>query len=265
MPEYLPGGEPFLFPGNGTGCLLVHGFTGTPYEMRGLGTFLSTQFGYTVAGPALAGHATRVQDCARTTWRDWYATVDAAYRGLAARCDHIVAVGLSLGGALVLHLASHERLAGVVAVSAPAYVKHPLESWFRTLPILFRFFPYVAKDSTKDDTQDPTVRENHVAYDQTPTLAARSLILHLLPLVRSELPSIHSPALVIQGRADQTIPSDSLPIIYNALGSPDKQMLWLDRSGHLALEDYDKQRAFDAIAAFIAEHIPAPVPASSHA
>ena len=33
--------EPFYFPGNSTGCLLIHGFSGAPTEMRPLGDFLA--------------------------------------------------------------------------------------------------------------------------------------------------------------------------------------------------------------------------------
>ena len=41
--------EPFYFPGNSTGCLLIHGFTGAPMEMRPLGDFLAEK-GYSVLG-----------------------------------------------------------------------------------------------------------------------------------------------------------------------------------------------------------------------
>jgi carboxylesterase len=44
--------EPFFFPGNDTGCLLIHGFTGAPTEMRPLGEFLAGK-GYTVLGVRL--------------------------------------------------------------------------------------------------------------------------------------------------------------------------------------------------------------------
>ena len=50
----MPGAEPFYFSGDRTGCLLIHGFTGTPNEMRWLGTQLSTA-GHTVLGVRLAG------------------------------------------------------------------------------------------------------------------------------------------------------------------------------------------------------------------
>ena len=52
--------RPFFFAGGDVGCLLVHGFTGTPHEMRFLGERLAAQ-GYTVSGVCLAGHATSVK------------------------------------------------------------------------------------------------------------------------------------------------------------------------------------------------------------
>jgi esterase/lipase len=51
-------GEPvkeFYFKGNNTGVLLIHGFTGTPSEMRLLGEYLAKK-GYTVKGILLKGH-----------------------------------------------------------------------------------------------------------------------------------------------------------------------------------------------------------------
>ena len=255
MREYLAGAEPFLFDGGQTGCLLIHGFTGTPYEMRGLGTFLSQEFGYTVSGPALAGHATRVEDCASTTWHDWYASVETAYHELQDHCTRIFAIGLSLGGALVLHLAEHQALAGVVAVSAPIYIKPPYEFWFRTFPFLFRVFPYIDKINSEDDTQDPAVRAKHPGYARTPTRAARSLILDLLPHVRADLVTIQTPTLLLQSCGDHTIPPDSMPIIYEALGTADKRQVWLDRGGHLVLEDYDHDRAFQLIGDFITRQL----------
>jgi len=41
FPLTIPSAEPFLHVGDRVGCLIVHGFTGTPYEMRPLGDYLS--------------------------------------------------------------------------------------------------------------------------------------------------------------------------------------------------------------------------------
>lgn len=254
MPTYLLGAEPFAFEGNSIGCLLVHGFTGTPFEMRGLGEYLHREFNYTVVAPVLAGHCTRVQDLHRTGWQDWYATVDDAYRELKARTRSVFAIGLSLGGALVLHLAANEPLSGVISVAAPAYFYHPLNKFFKHLPILHRVVPYIKKDPRHDDTQDPRIKENHPAYSHNPTLAARSIILGLLPEMRAELSRINCPTMLLQAHGDRTIPADSMPLIYGSLTARDKSMHWISRGGHLVLEDYGKDEAFRLIADFIPQY-----------
>ncbi len=257
MPTYLPNAEPFFFKGTRTGCLLIHGFTGTPYEMRGLGTWLSTNFGYTVFGPALAGHATHHAHMARTTWEDWYASVNEAYRELASQCDQVFAIGLSLGGSLVFHLAAHEPLDGVISIAAPIQANPPQAKWFRVFPFLFHLVPYIRKNSSNDDTWDSSVREKHPSYDRVSTRAAHSLIVGLLPHLRGDLGQIRAPALLIHARADRTVPLESMPFIFERLGSTDKKMIELERGGHLVLEDFAKDAAFRAIADFIREHIPA--------
>ena len=71
MAELMPGAEPFFYEGGSIGCLLLHGFTATPQEMRQLGRFLE-QCGFTVNGVLLTGHGTQVQDLSHTTWHDWH-------------------------------------------------------------------------------------------------------------------------------------------------------------------------------------------------
>lgn len=253
MPNYLPGAEPFFFPGNRVGCLLIHGFTGTPYEMRGLGERLA-QEGYTVSGPVLAGHATCLEDMAKTRWSDWYASATEAYGQLARDCDDIFPIGLSLGGVLALHLSAHCRVNGVVAVSPPFAIKNSLILFFRVFPFLFTFFPYVRKDPSKDDTQDKTVRAKHPAYDGNPTRCAASLVLDLLPHIKTDLPKISAPVLLIQSHQDQAIAPDSIDRYYEKVASTDRRKLWLENSGHLVLEDYAKDQAFAAILEFVRAH-----------
>ena len=255
MPNYLPNAEPFHFPGNRVGCLLIHGFTGTPYEMRELGARLAAQ-GYTVLGPALAGHATRLEDMLPTRWYDWYASVTVAYDQLREQCDAIFPIGLSLGALLVLHLAAHRPVNGVVTASAPFTIQNSLIPFFRTFPFLYDLIPYVNKNPKNTDTQDPSVLSQHPEYPANPTHGAASLIFDFLPHLHDDLRDVQAPVLLIQGRGDRTIPANSMSEYYARLGSREKEMVWLERSGHLALEDYSKEAAFENTLRFVQAHIP---------
>ena len=53
-----------------------------------------------------------------TRWEDWSAAAEAAYVELAARCDSVVVVGLSMGGTLSVWLAErHPEIAALVLVN----------------------------------------------------------------------------------------------------------------------------------------------------
>lgn len=257
--KYIPGAEPFFHRGNRVGCLLLHGFTGTPNEVRELGERLHSH-GYTVLGPALAGHATQIEDMLPTRWGDWYKTVTDAYDQLSNQCDAIFPIGLSLGGILSLHLAAHREVAGVVAVSAPSSVKNWRIGFFRAFPFLLQLVPAIKKDLSRSDTQDPAVRTNHIRYNAYPTVAGASMIRDFFPHVMDDLRDIRAPALLIQPRGDRTIPPQSMETIYARLGSREKEMVWLPRGGHLALEDYSKEEAFAKILRFIETHASSSIP-----
>src|SRR5512134_1587597 len=122
MSQIIPTAEPFFFPGDSSkpACLLVHGFTGTPKEMRWMGEFLNGH-GYTCLGVRLAGHATHPEDMIRSRYTDWIGSVEDGYHLLRGVTDKIFLVGLSMGGDLALLLSTRlaQRVRGVVAMSTP--------------------------------------------------------------------------------------------------------------------------------------------------
>src|ERR1700690_3229103 len=114
--QIIPTAEPFLFPGSRTGCLLIHGFTGAPKEMRTMGEYLNQQNHYSCLGVRLNGHATQPEDMIRSNWSDWTASVEDGYHLLRGACDRIYLVGLSMGGVLSLLMSTRLDVAGVVAM-----------------------------------------------------------------------------------------------------------------------------------------------------
>ena len=121
--------EPFFLPGSRTGILLIHGFTGTPKEMRWMGEYLNRELGFTCLGVRLAGHATRPKDMVRSRWTDWTASVEDGYNLLRGAVDNIYLVGLSMGGALSLLMSTRLNVKGIVTISAPYMMPDEHPAW----------------------------------------------------------------------------------------------------------------------------------------
>jgi len=118
-PFLIPTAEPFFLPGNEIGCLLVHGFTDSPKEMRPLGEYLNHQ-GFSVLGVRVAGHATTVANLKRTRWQDLVASVEDGYYLLKnnSKINKVFIIGHSMGSGLALFVSSYLPVNGVVALAS---------------------------------------------------------------------------------------------------------------------------------------------------
>lgn len=248
MTIFPEGGEPFFFPGGRTGCLLIHGFTGAPNEMRLLGEHLAA-CGFSVLGIRLSGHGTDMTDLLRAREQDWVASVEDGYHLLRGCTDHIVVLGLSMGGVLALHAGACLPVDGVVAMSAPYRTPHPLIQHMRpALPLLSLFWRYAKKSDS--DLVDEAARETHVDYEAHPLRAVAELE-DLVREMQASLPDVRIPVLLIHSRGDTTVPSDHVGLITNALGSKDIETVWLQSSGHVITRDVEQDRVFKACERFI--------------
>jgi carboxylesterase len=253
----IPTAEPFFFPGGPTGCLLVHGFTGTPKEMRWMGEYLSAE-GYTVAAIRLAGHATQPEDMLRTRWQDWLASVEDGWHLLNTALTYTPAIqrrifvmGLSMGGVLSLLLGSQRYakrcpVSGVVAMSTPFEL--PQDWRMRYIRLLSLIQPEVAKGPP--DWHNPEAALDHIDYPAYPTRSIAQL-RDLLDEMRNALPQVLVPTLLIHSREDGGVAPKNMDKIYQRLGTPNKQKLWIDNSGHVITREPERLTVFQAATAFM--------------
>ncbi|NTV36925.1 MAG: alpha/beta fold hydrolase, partial [Anaerolineaceae bacterium] len=221
--------------------------TGTPKEMRWWGEDLAGR-GYTVLAPRLAGHATTPKDMLRTRWWDWLSSVEDAYNYLKGMTDTQVLMGLSLGGALALIGASIFPAAGVVAVSAPNHLPaDPRLPFARPLSLLV---PNTSKGAP--DWHNPDAAKDHAEYPTYPTRAIAELN-DCLKELRARLPLITIPALLIHSKKDHGVPPENAETNLKQLGSKQKEIFWVENSGHVIPREPDRQLAFNAAAAFISQ------------
>ncbi len=262
MSQIIPTAEPFFFPGNATstleervqarsvGCLLIHGFTGAPKEMRWMGEYLAGK-GYSVLGVRLTGHATRPEDMIRSRWTDWIASVEDGYHLLRGAADRIYLVGLSMGAVLSLLMSTRLETKGVVAISTPYNLP---DDWrLRFINWLSRLQPYLpkSKEPSSEGWFDKEAWKNHVSYSSNPVRSIGELN-KLLAEMRDALPKVRVPVLLVHSKADTYVPPESLEHVYAALvNAPDKTKLYVTGSGHVVTRDAARDQVFQAAYEFI--------------
>jgi carboxylesterase len=253
MPDLMPGAEPFFFQGGRVGVLLVHGFTGSPQEMRTLGEALAAE-GHTVLAVRLPHHATLPGDMARAHWRDWYAAALDGYFVLRGLCQSVFVMGLSMGGAIVLKMSAHYAVAGVVALSTPGLLFARKMDWrINFADVIAYVRPYIQKRAAQPT--DPEMHAKRVAYSVYPVRAVPQF-RQMLREADAVLPQVKVPVLLAHSRSDRLIPAENMPHIFARLGSAEKDMLWLERSDHVITEEIEREQVFARVNAFVRAHAP---------
>lgn len=239
-------------PDAGTAVLLLHGFTGTPYELRRLARGLGDA-GMHVEAPALRGHAGHPLDMRGVRWRDWAAEVRGHYRDLRRRFPQVVVAGLSMGAALSRLLLDEEQPPErLLLLAIPHRVLDPLG---RVLLPILRPFPFRdrwvwAKDGGSD-LADPRGRFKPLNYRWAP-LGALSELDDLLRRLRFRGRPATVPTLMLHGLRDWTAPPSGGREVLRRLGSQ-ARMFVLPRSGHVLTRDVDAERVAELAAAFLGE------------
>ena len=72
--------------------------------------------------------------------------------------------------------------------------------------------------------------------------------------VRADLPAIRTPALVVHGRQDHTVPMEDSLELTGCLGSDVIERLWLDKSFHIVTLDVERDTVIDGVTRFLAQH-----------
>ena len=85
--------------------LVLHGFTGNPYVDATPRRTTAPRRATASSCRDCPGHGTTIEDMVTTTWSDWSRPPKSAYDELAARCDEVAVVGLSMGGGLTAYVA----------------------------------------------------------------------------------------------------------------------------------------------------------------
>jgi carboxylesterase len=213
-----PEHQPFFLENGTPAALLVHGFPGTPDEMRPLAQALNAQ-GWTVQGLLLPGFGPQISAIGEYSFEDWRNAVFEALEALQSQHTPVLLVGYSMGGALSILAAASRQVDGL-ALLAPFLWQDAL--WQRLLaPVLRLALPRNIRPLRRVDFQNREIRQAVQSFfpgldlDNTQTqadLRQLSVPLTLLGNLRQagleayqQMGKVTAPTLVVQGNQDKTI------------------------------------------------------------
>lgn len=240
----------FTLEGGSVGILLIHGFTGSPAEMRLVGEYLN-QRDITVSVPCLPGHGTTLDDLNQCQWRDWTNHIEAEAAKLQSRCESVFVGGLSLGALLSLYLAANvPDLAGAALYSPSIMLTDPRRHF---LPIIKHLVGQLPKP--EDDFTDPEAKSRFWSYDAYPTAASHELI-KFIKQVKQSLPRVTCPIRILHSTGDTVMHPESAPYIYARVGSTDKEIVTLHNSGHVLTLDSEWKQVAEQTYQFAKKLVP---------
>ena len=245
-----PSAAPFDLAGGPDAVLLLHGLTGSPYEVRHVAEECHRR-GARCLGPVMAGHGGDPRALLGLGWRDWVEGARRELRRLEA-ARRVVVVGCSMGALVACALAHSERRVDGIALLAPALhltAAGRLAAFLDRRTPLGRLGVLVSK-AGGSDVRDPAQRRDNPSMRAVPLRAVGELV-ELGRHVDRLLPQITTPALVVAARHDHTVRLSGARRIAERIGSAPARLVVLEQSFHLVGIDVERDRCGGEVSAFL--------------
>ncbi len=241
--------DPIYLEGGPIACLVLHGFAGSPAEVRPVIQHLADH-GITVSAPVLPGHGTSPEALKETRSRHWIRAAEAELIALQERfgAKNVHVVGFSMGGLIALYLAAHHEVASVTTLATPA----KLADWRQVLVPLAKYLVPWYESRIRNPEIAAQLESN---YERMPTSAIHSL-LRLARRVRKDLPRITAPVMSLQGDRDKWIAPESAAYITENVSSRERRKQLLPGRNHFVALERGRDEVCQAVYGWIEAHNP---------
>ncbi len=237
--------------GSRIGCLMLHGFMGSPGSSRPMAQHLASQ-GVTVHCPLLPGHGHFPDKMHRVSSRAWLAEVEEALDTIRRLCDDIFLIGHSMGAVLSAHIAlKNQDLRGLIML-APIY---EVPDWrLSVMPFLRYVLPWLYPHKMKSmrdlvrqrvhdfdptvDIDDPANLKWLVEATRMPTSALAEMV-RTVRSGRKLWPRLNAPVLIFQGGKDPAVSLNAARKVFHAISSERKQFVMFPEAGHELMRPFE--------------------------
>lgn len=234
--------------------LLLHGGGDTPQTLGGLARFLHDR-GYAVRAPLMASHGRAIAQLATASASQWLEDAVREYDALRGAHGWVGVVGLSMGGALAVQLATRRAEIPCLVLLAP-YLDMPrgIQRLARTTALWGWLAPYLPARGERS-IRDREAAARALGHGMV-TPALLRAFYETMRAASAVLPRVTCPVLMIQSREDNRITAASASRNYAALGAVEKRLEWLEGAGHVITVDFGHERVFALTAEWLDAHRP---------
>lgn len=226
--------------------LLLHGFTGSPWEVRPLGESLAAR-GFHVYAPRLPGHGLTPEEMLHVSADDWKQAAFNAYDGLS-RFPQVYVAGLSMGGLLSVLIAAQREVQRIVLM-APVFGLRPVSGRLlrraQGLPRSLFANRWVTK--TGSDIEDAQAQRENPFLPRYPMLRLFDLFA-LQDEAHQALPKVKAKVLIAAAEQDHVV---QLHRVRAAAEAMHARLLLLKRGYHILPRDTDRALLATEVAEFL--------------
>jgi carboxylesterase len=243
--------RPYSIEAGPVGCLMLHGFLGSPTSSMPLGHYLAERQ-ISMHCPLLPGHGELPNKLDNIPYQRWFDEADEALDTLRQRCDEIFLMGHSMGTVLCAYLINkHPDIKGIIML-APLYdvpsraIKYvrfirPFIPWF--YPLKFKRMERLVHERLHDfdptlDLDDPAVQAKLPEMTRVPTSAIDEM-RKVSDMGKGLWATTNVPALIFQGGKDIAVKPGNAQSIYDLLPNADKKLHIFPKAGHELMRPFE--------------------------
>jgi len=248
--------------GGDNAVLLIHGLSGSPFEMKYLARQLH-RAGFTVKGPCLAGHGKTLEDLRQTRWQDWYRTVREAFEELKRTHATVSAAGLCMGALLAVYLSAEyeDEVSAISLISTTLSYDGWALPWYKfLLPLIYTTpahhiyafkerEPYGIKNQALRTRIVEGMRGGSIAHESVPGSCMRELY-RLIKATKKIMPAVQSPSLILHSREDDLASENNAMYVRDHIGAQKVRMVLLDNCYHMLPIDNQRDIVANEIITF---------------
>lgn len=205
------------------GCLIIHGYTGGPHELKPLIEDLKKNTNFRIEVPTLPGHGEKLE-LDNITYDKWLEASEQSFQRLSQFVDEIYVIGFSMGGMISAYIASKYKVDKLVLLAtAGKYI---------SIKRMSVEVSDIIKDSLTGKLNENSFYLGYKDKIRNVPIKANLEFMKLVRETRKRLKYVNTPVLIIQGQMDSMVPYQTADYLAEELSSDFKEVILFDQAKH---------------------------------